>query len=82
MQNDTFDYDLAFRRQVFIFFILGTILLTLFMIYNVSDNMNKIAIKKMHGFSNIRIALGLFWSIILYVVITEILTTVILFYYI
>lgn len=79
MSNDSFDYDLAFRNQIEIFFILGAILIILFMVFNVSDSMNKIAIKKMHGFSNGEIAFSLFYPMMLYVVITQMISTIILF---
>lgn len=79
MHSHSFDYDEAFRNQIKVFFILCSVLLSLFMIFNVSDEMKRIAIEKMHGFSNGRIALNLFSPIVLYVIFIQAITTILSF---
>ncbi|WIV11496.1 hypothetical protein [Proteiniborus sp. MB09-C3] len=79
MHSHSFDYDEAFRNQIKVFFVLSSVLLCLFMIFNISDEMKKIAIEKMHGFSNGRIALNLFSPIISNTILMQVIATVLSF---
>ena len=79
MHSHSFDYDSAFRQQIQVFFILSMILLALFMIFNISDEMKRIAIEKMQGFTNGRIAFSLFYPIVLHVIFCQAITTLFTF---
>lgn len=77
--SHSFNYDEEFRNKVQVFFVLSSVLLCLFMIFNVSDEMKRIAIEKMHGFSNVQIALNLFFPIISNAILMQVITTVLCF---